>query len=106
MGYVLVRLFMREDDKIEGEPAYRKVFELLKEHKVKGATVLKSIMGYGTTGEYHYEGIEALSYALPVVVEFVEDTDKAMEVLNILLAKVDAGLIIVEEVELCYSSWL
>jgi len=39
-------------------------------------------MGYGTTGEYHYEGIEVLSYKLPVVVEFMEKEEKVHSLLE------------------------
>jgi len=50
---------MREDDELKGERLYSKLLKLLKSKGVDGATVLKAIMGYGTTGEYHYEGISA-----------------------------------------------
>ncbi|MCS6998675.1 MAG: DUF190 domain-containing protein [Aquificaceae bacterium] len=98
MGYVLVRIFLREEDRLEGKLAYRRLIELIREEGVRGATVQRSIMGYGTTGEYHYEGIEVLSYGLPVVVEFVEEEDKALAVLQSLTRRVRLGLILVEEV--------
>jgi len=49
VAYLLARVYLREDDKLEGKLAYRRVLELLKEWGVEGATVLKSVMGYGTT---------------------------------------------------------
>ncbi len=104
MELVLVRIFLREDDRLEGKPAYRRVLELLKEYGVGGATVLKSIMGYGTTGEFHYEGLEVLSYGLPVVVEFVEEERRAMDAIERLLQKAKLGLITLERVVLCISS--
>ncbi|QID34146.1 DUF190 domain-containing protein [Pampinifervens florentissimum] len=104
MEFVLVRIFLREDDKLEGKPAYRRLLELLKEYGVGGATVLKSIMGYGTTGELHYEGLEVLSYSLPVVVEFVEEEQKAMQAIERLLQKAKVGLITLERAVLWHSS--
>jgi hypothetical protein len=62
---------------------------------VGGATVLKAIMGYGTTGKYHYEGVEVLSYNLPVVVEFVEKEEKVnslLEELTKLVEKLDISV--------------
>ncbi|MEJ5339912.1 MAG: DUF190 domain-containing protein [Aquificaceae bacterium] len=104
MELVLVRIFLREDDRLEGKPAYRKVLELLKEYGVSGATVLKSIMGYGTTGELHYEGLEVLSYSLPVVVEFVEEESKAMEAIKKLSKHKNLGFITFERAVLWSSS--
>ncbi len=104
MELVLVRIFLREDDRLEGKPAYRRILELLKEWGIGGATVLKSIMGYGTTGEFHYEGLEVLSYSMPVVVEFVEEEGKAMFAIKKLLERTKLGLITLERAVLWSSS--
>ncbi len=90
---------MREDDELEGERLYSKLLRLLKSKGVGGATVLKAIMGYGTTGEYHYEGIKVLSYSLPVVVEFVEEEEKVNSLLEELTKYVKKGLITTEKVK-------
>lgn len=104
MEFVLVRIYLREDDRLEGKPAYRRILELLKEYGIAGATVLKSIMGYGTTGEFHYEGFEVLSYSLPVVVEFVEEENRATMAIQRLLERAKLGLITLERVVLWHSS--
>lgn len=65
--------------------------------------MLKSVMGYGTTGKYHYEGIEVLSYSLPVLVEFVEEESKALSVLREISSKISLGLVTCEEVKLWSS---
>ncbi|NPA41199.1 MAG: DUF190 domain-containing protein [Aquificae bacterium] len=97
---VLVRIFLKEGDRVEGIPAYRFVVEFLNREGVRGATVLKGILGYGTTGEYHFEGIETLSYDLPVVVEFVEEEGKAMEVVEKLGKFLKGGLVSLERAEI------
>lgn len=104
MEFVLVRIFLREDDRCKGVPVYRWVVEFLRKQGVSGATVLKSIMGYGTTGDIHYEGLEVLSYGLPVVVEFVEEEAKAMQVIEMLYEHVKPGLITLERAILWFSS--
>jgi uncharacterized protein len=103
-NYLLVRIFMREDDELEGERLYSKLLKLLKSKGVGGATVLKAIMGYGTTGEHHYEGIEVLSYNLPVVVEFVESEEKVHSLLEELAKYVKKGLITIERAQIWVSS--
>ena len=98
--HLLVRIFLREDEEFEGEPLYVKLVKVLKERGIAGATVLKALLGYGTTGEYHYEGIEILSYNLPVVVEFVDEENKVMAVLDELGRYIKGGLITMERVRL------
>ena len=98
--HLLVRIFLREDEEFEGEPLYVKLVKVLKERGITGATVLKALLGYGTTGEYHYEGIEILSYNLPVVVEFVDEEKKVMAVLDELGRYIKGGLITMERVKL------
>ena len=95
---------MREDDELEGERLYSRLLKLLKSKGVGGATVLKAIMGYRATGEYHYEGIEALSYNLPVVVEFVEKEEKVNSLLEELTKYVRKGLIIIKKAQVWVSS--
>lgn len=97
--HVLVRIFLKESEEKKGKPLYRLVVEELRKNGVGGATVLKAILGYGTTGEMHYEGIEALSYDLPVVIEFVEDEDKAMSVVEDLGKVLGRGLVTMERVQ-------
>ncbi len=97
--HVLVRIFLKESEEKKGKPLYRLVVEELRKNGVGGATVLKAILGYGTTGEMHYEGIEALSYDLPVVIEFVEDEEKAMSVIEDLGKVLGRGLVTMERVQ-------
>ena len=49
-------------------------------------------------------GLEVLSYSLPVVVEFVEEEQKAMQAIERLLQKAKVGLITLERAVLWYSS--
>ena len=103
-NYLLVRIFMREDDELDGERLYSRLLKLLKSNGVGGATVLKAIMGYETTSEYHYESIEVLSYNLPVVVEFVEKEEKIHILLEELTKYVKKGLISIERAQVWVSS--
>ncbi len=94
---VLVRIFLREGEEFEGRPLFGEVIERLRGEGIAGATALKGILGYGTTGEYHYEGIEALSYDLPVVVEFVDEEEKALAVIESMEEILKERLISLEE---------
>ncbi|RMH03075.1 MAG: DUF190 domain-containing protein [Aquificota bacterium] len=96
MERVLVRIYLREDLRVGKELAYKKALYTLKELGICGATVLKAIAGYGTTGEEHYEGLEVLSYSLPVVVEFVEEEEKALQAVKVITGFIKKGLITFE----------
>ncbi|WP_448584441.1 DUF190 domain-containing protein [Thermocrinis sp.] len=98
-SYVLARIFLREDEELNGEPLYFKLLELLRERNIAGATVLKAILGYGTTGEYHYEGIEVLSYNLPVVIEFVDEERNVNNILEELGMYIKRGLVSIEKAQ-------
>lgn len=97
---VLVRIFLREGDKLSGEPLYSIILSMLKSKGIRGATVLKAILGYGTTGQYNYEGIEVLSYDLPVVVEFVDEEEKVQSVIEEVSKYLKSGLITMEKAEI------
>lgn len=77
-----------------------KLVKLFRERSVRGATVLKAIMGYGMTG-YRFEGIEVLSHSLPVLLEVVEEEAKVMNLLESLREHLKGCFITLEEVELC-----
>ncbi|MGB9873638.1 MAG: DUF190 domain-containing protein [Hydrogenobacter sp.] len=95
-----MRIFLREGDKLSGEPLYSTILSMLKSKGIRGATVLKAILGYGTTGQYHYEGIEVLSYDLPVVVEFVDEEEKVQGVIEEISKYLKSGLITMEKAEI------
>jgi len=98
-SYVLARIFIREDEEFDGERLYSKILKFLREKNIAGATVLKALLGYGTTGEYHYEGIEVLSYNLPVVIELVDEEEKVISVLEELGKHIKSGLVSVERAQ-------
>ncbi len=97
--HVLVRIFIKEYEEKEGKPLHELLVEELKEKGIRGVTVIKAILGYGTTGEMYYEGIESLSYNLPMVIEFVEEEEKAIRTLEGLSSIPYKGLITMERVQ-------
>ncbi|ADC89924.1 protein of unknown function DUF190 [Thermocrinis albus DSM 14484] len=92
----LVRIFLQED---EGYLLIKR----LREKGFEGATLLKAILGYGTTGKFHYEGIEVLSYGLPAVVEVVEREERLNELIRLVKETVKSGTVTLEEVLLWES---
>ncbi|RME04694.1 MAG: DUF190 domain-containing protein [Planctomycetota bacterium] len=97
---LLLRIFVGEDDRIDGKLAYKKILEILREYDIAGATVLRGIMGYGASSRIHKSSILALSSDLPIVIEVVDQEDKIQLILPIMEDLIPSGLITLEKVQI------
>jgi len=79
---VLLRIFVGEDDKANGQPLYEAIVMKARETGLAGATVLRGPMGYGRSSHLHTTKILRLSQDLPVVVEIVDQEDKLRQQLQ------------------------
>jgi uncharacterized protein len=70
---VLLRVHTSERDKCGGKPFYEAVILKAREMGLKGATVLRGVIGYGHDSQIHTSKILDLSMDLPLVVEIVDD---------------------------------
>ncbi len=95
---VLLRIFIGEEDRIDGKLLYKKIVEVLRENDIAGATVLRGIMGYGASSRIHEASILSLSSDLPIVIESVDRADKINKVLPIIESMLKSGLITLEKV--------
>jgi PII-like signaling protein len=94
----LLRIFIGENDRINGKIAYKKIVEILKENDIAGATVLRGILGYGASSRIHSAGILTLSADLPVVIEAVDREEKIKKVIPKIENYITKGLITLEKV--------
>jgi PII-like signaling protein len=81
----LLRLFLGEDDKHDGQPLYEWLVLRARERGLAGATVVRGLMGYGAHSRLHTFKIERLSLDLPIIVEIVDTRAK----LEAFLAEID-----------------
>lgn len=69
---IFVRVYLTEGDKLLNE-----IMDYLhNEIKVKGATVFRAITGFGKSGALHSTQILSMSFDLPMVLEFFDESDK------------------------------
>ncbi|WP_456384657.1 DUF190 domain-containing protein [Persephonella sp.] len=94
----LLRIFLGEDDRIDGKPAYKKIVEVLREKDIAGATVFRGILGYGASSRIHYAGLLTLSSDLPIVIEAVDRVEKIEKVIPEIEGFIKQGLITLEKV--------
>jgi PII-like signaling protein len=74
---VLLRIFVGESDKLGHRPLYEAIVREAREAGLAGATVLKGVLGYGATARIRTAKILDLSADLSLVVEIVDEEQKA-----------------------------
>ena len=95
----LLRVFIGENDKYEGQPLYEWIVLKAREQGLAGATVIRGIEGFGAQSRLHTAKILRLSSDLPIVVEIVDTEDKIEAFLPLIDDAVGEGLATVEKVE-------
>jgi PII-like signaling protein len=64
----LMRVYMGESDRWQGEPLYEAIVKRLRMMDISGATVYRGILGYGAKRHTHKGGRLGLSHDLPVMI--------------------------------------
>jgi PII-like signaling protein len=93
-----LRVFIGEDDRIDGKPLYETIVLKAREQGLAGATVLRGPLGFGHSSRLHTAKILRLSEDLPVVVEIVDTEEKIAAFLPVLDSMMTGGLVSLEEV--------
>lgn len=96
----LLRIFIGESDKYEGQPLYEWLVIKAKEQGLAGATVLRGLMGFGANSRIHSSKILRLSMDLPIVVEIVDTPEKIAAFLKLTEDVVKEGLVTLEKAEI------
>jgi hypothetical protein len=95
----LLRIFIGESDKHEGQPLHEWIVRRAREHGLAGATVLRGLAGFGAHSRLHTAKILRLSTDLPIVVEIVDTEEKIESFLPVIDDAIGEGLATVERVE-------
>ena len=96
---VLLRIFIGEDDRADGQPLYEAIVMNARELHLAGATVLRGPMGFGRSSRLHTAKILRLSEDLPVVVEIVDAEDRIEALLEAIGPLIGSGLVTLEKVQ-------
>jgi uncharacterized protein len=72
----LLRIFISSTDKFKHKPLYEVIVFAAKRYGIAGTTVLRGIMGYGSTSQVTSTKFWELAEKLPVVVEIIDETEK------------------------------
>lgn len=94
----LLRIFIGEADRWQGEPLYEAIVRLARKNGLAGATAFKGCMGFGCKSHMHTAKLLELSSDLPILIEIVDSEEKISQFLPQLDELVKEGLITMEKV--------
>lgn len=77
--YSTMKVHASTTDKIGSKLLYEHLVELARDKGINGATVFRGIMGYGASSAIQSSRFWELTEKLPVVIEFVDLTEKLKE---------------------------
>lgn len=95
----LLRIFIGEQDKWQGQPLCEAIVLLARKQGLAGATCLKGFLGYGAKSRLHTVKLLRLSEDLPIVVEIVDSEEKIRQFLPQLDSMIGDGLVTLEKAE-------
>ncbi len=92
-----LRIYISSTDKYEHSPLYEVIVYSARKHGLRGATVLKGIMGYGASSEMYNNKLWEITEKVPLVVEIIDEPhkiDEFFELIKPLFDKIGKGHII------------
>ncbi len=95
----LMRIYMGESDRWQGEPLYEAIVKRLRLMDLAGATVYRGILGYGVKGHTHKSGRLPFSGDLPVMISVVDTVEKIKQAIDAIEAMMQDGIIILSDVD-------
>ncbi len=98
--YGLLRIFLAEKDKLGHIPLYEAIMVEAKNLNIKGATLLRGLMGFGKDSKIHSAKILRLADNLPLVLEMVDVEENLNKLLPFLKEHVKDGIVTMEKVKL------
>jgi len=72
----LLRIFVSNTDKFKHSPLYEMVVFAAKRYGLAGATVIKGVMGYGSSSVVRSMKFWEITEKLPVIIEIVDESEK------------------------------
>ena len=71
-----LRIYISSTDKFEHRPLYEVIVYSAREKGIAGATVLKGIMGYGSSSEVYTNKLWEINEKVPLMVDIVDESHK------------------------------
>ena len=95
----LLTIYINSTDQWRGQPLYTAIVELAQSRGLAGATVTRTVEGYGSRGRLHTTRILELSENLPVRIEIVDLAERIEPLLAALEPMIGEGLLTLSNVD-------
>jgi uncharacterized protein len=95
----MMRVYVGENDKWNGQPLYEAIVKGLRAHDIAGVTVYRGILGYGANRRIHKDATLSLSHDRPILLSIVDTEEKLQAVMPILDRMLRQGLVVVSDVD-------
>jgi PII-like signaling protein len=95
----VARIYIDNQDKIEGKPLWEELLKSAKEYGLSGATVFKGVSGIGVQGEIHSFNVWTISQKLPLVLELIDDEEKVLGFLESVDEMIKEGMTTLSDTE-------
>jgi PII-like signaling protein len=96
----MMRIYLGEADRWNGEPLYDAIVKHLRMMDISGATVYRGILGYGAKGHTHKERLLHTSRDLPIMIAVVDTEPNITLAAEAIEDMLDDGLIVLSEVDI------
>jgi len=95
----MMRIYIGENDKWNGQPLYEAIVRGLRAHDIAGVTVYRGILGYGANRRIHKDAALSLSHDRPILLSVVDAEEKLQAFMPILDEMVKQGLVVLSNVD-------
>jgi PII-like signaling protein len=95
----LMRIYMGESDKWQGEPLHEAVLNRLRLMDISGATVYRGILGYGAKGHTHKSHRLHMGHDYPIMISVVDTEVKLNGALEAVESMMQDGIIVFSDVD-------
>jgi uncharacterized protein len=96
----LLRIFISSTDKFKNTPLYEVIVYAAKRYGMAGATVIRGVMGYGSSSAISSIKFWEISEKLPMIIEIVDESEKVerfFEIIKPYFEKIRYGSVITME---------
>jgi PII-like signaling protein len=95
----LMRIFIGENDKWNGQPLHKALIESMRANDIAGVTVYQGILGYGANRRIHKDTALQLSHDRPMMLSVVDTEERLRAFLPTLDDMVQQGLVVFSDVD-------
>lgn len=81
----LLRIFISSTDKFKHQPLYEVIVFTAKQQGLAGATVLRGIMGYGSSSAVYSPTNWEITEKVPLVIEILDESEKIEQFIDVIL---------------------